>query len=195
MKTVLLLAGLLAPAGSVVAAGIPYELASRRAATVPNATTGPGSSRAPFFSADGQRLYYTSEMAGPGLGAAGTGTPDAFRRTLTNDALELLSPRLAGAPLDRFGIVTTAASTNDQFVLLEGGGILMAGDTNRASDVFVRDVVAGTTELISVNAAGIGAGNDASDGALMTPDGRFVLFRSSASDLDVFTGWVTNVLT
>src|SRR5262249_44756312 len=60
---------------------------------------------------------------------------------------------------------------------------LVAGDTNRTTDVFVRDLVAGTTTLVSVNSDGIGPGNGASDKANITPDGRYVVFESSASNL------------
>ncbi|MFN0068885.1 MAG: hypothetical protein ACKVYV_14765 [Limisphaerales bacterium] len=183
MKLLTILAGLLAFTGQAIAAGLPYELASRRAAAAPETVTGPGGSRTPFFSADGARLYFTSDLAGPGLEAAGPGTPDAFRRVPATGALELLSPRLPGVALERLGVVVTAASTNDQFVLLEGGGVLTDGDTNGTGDIFVRDTVAGVTHLVSVNAAGTGAGNEASGGAVMTPDARLVLFESRASDL------------
>ena len=61
---------------------------------------------------------------------------------------------------------------------------LVAGDTNGLADVFVRDVQAGTTTLVSVGAkakAGtIGGGSELPD---ITPDGRYVAFYSTASNL------------
>jgi Tol biopolymer transport system component len=59
---------------------------------------------------------------------------------------------------------------------------LVAGDTNFADDVFVRDRVAGTTERVSLTAAG----GQAKDGARMpalSGDGDVVCFASSSSDL------------
>src|SRR5262249_5112868 len=56
-------------------------------------------------------------------------------------------------------------------------------DHNDGNDIFVRDVLAGTTTLVSVNSAGSGTANDASDDPAMSADGRFVAFKSRANDL------------
>ena len=58
----------------------------------------------------------------------------------------------------------------------------MAGDTNGASDVFVRDLARDTTLLVTVNTNGV-AGNGVSRRSAMTPDGRYVTFVSAAMDL------------
>src|SRR5262249_24254934 len=55
-------------------------------------------------------------------------------------------------------------------------------DFNGAGDVFVRDTVLSKTMLVSVNLSGQ-SGNGDSSVAVMTPDGRFVTFVSSATDL------------
>ncbi len=52
-----------------------------------------------------------------------------------------------------------------------------------SGDVFVRDRLAGTTELVSINAAGTASGNGNSGSATISDNGRFVCFVSSASDL------------
>ena len=67
-----------------------------------------------------------------------------------------------------------AFTSNDQ--------TLSANDPGSATDVFVRDNVAKTTELISVTPTGA-SGNAASSAAGMSDDGRYVLFNSLASDL------------
>jgi Tol biopolymer transport system component len=59
---------------------------------------------------------------------------------------------------------------------------IVPGDRNRARDVFVRDAVAGRTELVSV-ARGGGVGNGTSRAAAISADGRSVAFESSATDL------------
>ncbi|MBK7642120.1 MAG: PD40 domain-containing protein [Planctomycetes bacterium] len=59
---------------------------------------------------------------------------------------------------------------------------LVTGDTNQTDDVFVRDLVSGTTLRVSIDPAG-NEGNGASSGASLTPDGRFVAFASFASNL------------
>ncbi len=61
---------------------------------------------------------------------------------------------------------------------------LAAGDTNGRTDVFLRDTQAGTTVRVSVSSAGH-QGNGASTGDGLSPDARFVLFSSGASNLSV----------
>ena len=59
---------------------------------------------------------------------------------------------------------------------------LVANDTNNAGDIFVRDLVNGTTTLVSVNTNGWSGSGESRDPA-MTPDGRYVTFASAANDL------------
>jgi len=59
---------------------------------------------------------------------------------------------------------------------------LAAGDGNGATDVFVRDLVAGTTTLVSVAALGA-SGDAASFDPAITADGTRVMFTSTADDL------------
>ena len=60
---------------------------------------------------------------------------------------------------------------------------LAANDNNFATDVFVRDRLTGQTILVSVNAAGTGTADQFSRAPTITPDGRFVVFISAASNL------------
>jgi hypothetical protein len=53
----------------------------------------------------------------------------------------------------------------------------------RGGNVFVRDRQTGTTTLASVNRNGTDGGNGGSELPSLSADGRFVAFRSSASDL------------
>ena len=59
---------------------------------------------------------------------------------------------------------------------------LVAGDTNGASDIFVRDRQAGTTTRVSVSSAE-SQGNDDSYNPSISADGRSVAFQSDASNL------------
>jgi Tol biopolymer transport system component len=59
---------------------------------------------------------------------------------------------------------------------------LVTDDFNNSWDVFVRDRVAGTTQRISVDSAGV-EGNDHSWYPSISADGRYVAFWSSADDL------------
>lgn len=59
---------------------------------------------------------------------------------------------------------------------------LVALDMNPASDVFLRDLNTGVTELVSLASAGT-QGNGGSFAPCLSRDGRFVAFHSSAPDL------------
>jgi hypothetical protein len=56
-------------------------------------------------------------------------------------------------------------------------------DTNGRNDVFVRDAMLGTTEIVSMNAAGTGSANNDSQSGMISADGQFVAFVSYATDL------------
>jgi len=62
------------------------------------------------------------------------------------------------------------------------GSTLIPGDTNNVEDVFVRDLIAGTTEIVSVDSSGI-LGNGPSSVPSISDDGRYVAFRSTANNL------------
>lgn len=59
---------------------------------------------------------------------------------------------------------------------------LVAGDTNSLRDVFVRDLKTGTTQRISVASDGSESNGDNTD-AVISGDGRYVAFTSTASNL------------
>lgn len=61
---------------------------------------------------------------------------------------------------------------------------LVPGDTNHASDVFVRDVQTGTTQRVSVTSTG-GQADGPSYGPLaISADGRYVAFQSDAPNME-----------
>ena len=74
-------------------------------------------------------------------------------------------------------------SANGRFVAFTStASNLVPGDTNKTNDIFVRDLLTNTTTRVSVDSVGNQA-NDASDRGSITPEGRFVVFYSFASNL------------
>jgi Tol biopolymer transport system component len=59
---------------------------------------------------------------------------------------------------------------------------LVPGDTNGVTDVFLRDLQAATTSLVSAGAGGVPA-DGASDSVSISPDGRYAAFHSAATNL------------
>ena len=60
---------------------------------------------------------------------------------------------------------------------------LVPGDTNNAPDVFVRDLLAGVTMLVSISPDGVTFGNADSYSPQISTDGSYVLFHSKATNL------------
>jgi Tol biopolymer transport system component len=76
-----------------------------------------------------------------------------------------------------------AMSGDGRFVVFESSASnLVAGDTNGFKDIFVRDRLNGTTELVSSDSAGV-IGDSESDDPFISPDGRWVVFYSYATNL------------
>jgi Tol biopolymer transport system component len=81
---------------------------------------------------------------------------------------------------DAFG---WAASAGGRFAAFASGrSDLVAGDTNGAADVFVRDQRTGTLRRVSVSSSGAQADGSSLD-ADLSADGRFVSFLSDATNL------------
>jgi Tol biopolymer transport system component len=107
------------------------------------------------------------------------------RQTRTN---ELVSVPLSGRRLDGHSS-SPAISDDGRYVAFSSyATVLVSGDTNRKADVFVRDRVARTTERVSVSSLGAQANGDSHsypfpNSVVISADGRFVSFGSSASNL------------
>src|SRR5215213_10004928 len=102
----------------------------------------------------------------------------------TTEFMELVSVNAAGTQAGNGQSFGPRLSDDGRFVMFTSeASDLVANDNNNATDVFVRDLQTNTTTLVSVNSAGNGSGNRASFSPVMTPDGRFVMFASNATDL------------
>ena len=111
------------------------------------------------------------------------GLPDVFVRDLQNGSNILVSATPGGGVGDSFSI-EPAISGNGRYVAFTSmADNLIAGDSNRASDVFVRDLQHAQTTLVSVSTNGESVGAGSSSKPTISMDGRFVLFHSTAANL------------
>jgi Tol biopolymer transport system component len=74
-------------------------------------------------------------------------------------------------------------SGNSQFMVFSTTNALAANDTNKVADVYLYDVQAKTNLLISQSCKQPGAANGPSDSPTISADGRFIAYRSFASDI------------
>jgi len=191
LKAALLAALLAVVAGAgfgALAGGIQPAAAIAPAGGAP--ATGGGDSVNPIISPDGRYVLFASTANN--LTANGTNSPlaahfpprlNVFLRDRTNGTTTLVSVDFLGLGGGNGDSTPRGISTNGQFALFESTACnLVANDTNNAAEVFVRDVVHGTTTLVSVSASG-GCANGLSRDSVMTPDGRYVAFSSLAANL------------
>jgi hypothetical protein len=141
-----------------------------------------GGGAQPTITPDGRYVLFRSN-ASDLVSSGGSGYQEIYRRDLVNQTTILVSTGMTG--FGATGHCQNASMTPDgRYVIFDtNASDLVSGDNNGALDVFVRDTVAEQTYLVSVNAAGTGSGDGASQNASITPDGRYVVFESTANDL------------
>jgi len=112
---------------------------------------------------------------------------DVFVRDLTAGTNELISaahPALASATPNGMSLVSPfPASADGRYIAFASeADNLVPADTNGFRDVFVRDLASGTNLLVSSDPSGV-IGNGISFEPAMSGDGRYVAFRSTATNL------------
>jgi Tol biopolymer transport system component len=136
----------------------------------------------PAISADGRFVAFASSATNLVKGDRNQ-TVDVFVRDRvagTTERVSLPSGRRGEANSDSSGPAISADGRLVAFTSFATN--LVAGDTNFADDVFVRDRQAATTERVSLSSTEEQA-NAGSGAAAITPDGRLVAFSSSATNL------------
>ena len=131
-------------------------------------------------SADGRYILFRSDSDAVVPGDS-NGRADLFVR-------DRLAGRTLRVNVNTNGVASNAdvgfASISDdgRYVVFDSVATnLVPNDTNDASDVFLRDLQAGTTSRVSVSSSGQ-AGNRASSMASISADGRYVAFASGATN-------------
>jgi Tol biopolymer transport system component len=144
---------------------------------------------APAASADGRFIAYDSgqpELLGttaPACGASAAGRcHDVFVRDTRMHTTTRVSVSSAGVAGNGVSSRPSMSSDGRYVVFQSTATNLVADDTNRAPDVFVRDLVGGTTTRISLGAAGRQADRGAT-GGVISADGRTVAFESASANI------------
>lgn len=144
---------------------------------------GDGNSWFPEISADGRQVAFMSYATNLVPGDV-NGFPDVFVHDLVTHQTELVSVDPAGTLANEGSSSFVGISDDGRFVAFCSDATnLVPGDTNGLRDVFVRDRIAGTTTRVSVDSAGLESDGESGPEALISADGRFVTFVSSATRL------------
>jgi Tol biopolymer transport system component len=120
---------------------------------------------------------YASNLSGSG----NNGQLQLYFRDVTSGVTTCLSTDNAGNLADSYSYGVQISEDGRYVSFASYGTNLVPGDTNSRADVFLKDMVAGTTTRVSTDAAGNQA--DGSSGGQISDDGRYLLIVSSASNL------------
>jgi hypothetical protein len=136
----------------------------------------------PRISGNGRFVVYESEATNI-VGGIANGTRNIFRwDSVTGTTICVSVSGSTGAPANS---VSRQADVSDdgRYVSFDSfAKNLVAINTNVGSDIYVRDVQAGVTSRVSLDTSGLDP-NAGSFHSSMSPDARFVVFTSSASNL------------
>ena len=150
--------------------------------------TADGSASSAVVSADGRYAVFASAATNLRDGVVTTGT-HVYRHDRTTGRTVLVSVTPAGAPGNDVSR-DPSVSADGRFVVFGSFATdLVDGDTNVRQDVFVRDMVTGTTRLVSgategvVGLAGASSLSGLSGAREITDDGRYIVFNSFATNL------------
>ncbi len=155
------------------------DLIQKRVSTAANGAEALGASFKPQFSPDGRYVAFESEAANLVAGD-GNGSYDIFLKDLISGAITRIA--MAGNTEANAGNFTPRFSPDGRSVLFQSAADNLVGrDENAATDIFLKELATGKITRLSM--AGETEANDGSYNAQFSPDGRYILFQSAASNL------------
>jgi Tol biopolymer transport system component len=154
---------------------------------LPDGTAGHFGGYFPSISADGSRVAFQSLSP---LVPGDTGFEDVFVRDIAAATTQRVSVALGGGQPDGNSGFAKVSGDGRCVAFMSFATNLIPFDANGNSfqfgnDVFVRDLVTGTTELVHVSSAGVQGDASARVEVELSFDGRFVAFASDATNLVV----------
>ncbi|GAB7037659.1 MULTISPECIES: TolB family protein [Catenuloplanes] len=140
-----------------------------------------GPSINPRLSATGRHVAFTSGATNL-ISADDDAGVGVFVRDRSSGRVTRVSAAVGGEPANGSSYVDGISADGRYVAFTSYASDLVPEDTNGVSDVFVRDLITGTTNRVSVSSGGAQADYESS-GAGISGNGRFVAFTSWASDL------------
>lgn len=118
----------------------------------------------------------------PGTNVASTGTWNVYRRDRTTNTTIRVSSSLTGGYGDGHSFAPAMSSDGRFIAFASQAHNLIASDLNDCTDIYLRDVQAGTTTRVSVGPGGLEPIGD-STFPCISSDGRFIAFQSAAANI------------
>ncbi len=136
----------------------------------------------PVISADGQIVAFWSQATNLVAGDT-NGYADVFVHDRSTGETTRVSVASGGGEANSSSGSMSLSGSGRYIAFSTSASNLVSGDSNNTTDVFVHDRATGQTTRVSVASSGAQASGGVSDLAAITSDGRFVAFRSGASNL------------
>lgn len=136
------------------------------------------------LSANGSAVVFSS-YASDLVSGDTNGERDIFTYDLASGQVQLVSANASGTGSGNLGSSGASISTDGRYVVFSSDATDLVTNALAGlfTDIFVRDLIAQATTLVSVNCHGDRGGNDLSYDPAFSADGRFIVFSSYASDL------------
>lgn len=157
---------------------------TERVSIATGGTQANASSNSAVISPDGRYVAFISSATNL-VGSDTNGVSDVFVHDRNTDTTERVSVSSAETQADgaSSNMINGAFSLDNRYLTFSSSASnLVAGDSNSLDDVFVRDLVAGTTERVSLSSEGEEIDNSVS-AASISGDGRYVTFTSASTVL------------
>jgi Tol biopolymer transport system component len=139
-------------------------------------------SQSPTVDQTGQHVAFDSSSDNLVANSDRNSVLDVFVRDRATDQTTLVSVTPAGKAGNASSFDASISADGRYVAFLSDASNLIAGDTNHVRDIFVRDLVAGTTERVSVASDGTPQNSDAAYPSI-SADGSRVAFASFATNL------------
>ena len=155
-----------------------------RASVDSNGAEANGSSEYPSISADGRFVVF--ESSAPNLVVGDTNQhKDIFLHDMQTGQTSIVSVSTQATQGNGDSRYPTISKDGRLVAFKSSATNLVQSDVNNSDDVFVRDLVAGTTTIVSVSTSGTQGNNTSAEGNLISisGDNRFIAFDSDASNL------------
>jgi len=142
-----------------------------------------GASSSPSISAGSEFVVFKSDATNLVVDD-NNGVSDVFLRDLQNGTTLRVSLNSTGNEANGQSQVSLSAISGDRryIVFRSEATNLVSGDSNGINDLFIRDTVNNTTEIVSVHTDGTQSDQGSVPGSI-SADGRFVVFSTSSTTL------------
>lgn len=147
-----------------------------------NGAMGNGTSHDPAISSNGRYVAFTSGASNLVSGDT-NGVDDIFVHDLQTGLTTRVSESSGGIQANGGSNIAACSGDGQYIVFISSASNLVAGDTNGARDIFVRDIQTGTTNRVNVSSSGAQMNSGNCFHPSISASGRYVVFGSSGSNL------------